>query len=68
MITFEASSLEDIAKHFDDMAERAAETAIRAVTHKGKATNNAESRTWTRAAEMLRATTLKPKTETTNAA
>lgn len=56
MITFNAASLEDIAAEFERLAEVAAEKAPKAATARAEAARLAESRTWVRAAEILRNT------------
>lgn len=59
-ITFTASSLEDIAKHFDRMRNNAANRLLNADTKVAKSSARAEEVTWQNAAMILRQTTLAP--------
>lgn len=60
MATYRAGSLADIAQMFEKLADDAARSADRATTKKMRDLNNRESSTWSRAANVLRETTLEP--------
>ena len=53
-----AKSLDDIAEHFEQMAENAARSAAAASTEKMRALWRRESSTWMQAAHTLRQTDL----------
>lgn len=55
----EAKSLDDIAEHFEQMAEKAARSADAAGTEKMRALWSRESSTWMQAAHTLRNTEIR---------
>jgi hypothetical protein len=55
---YTAASLEDIAEHFENMAEKAAHQADKAATKKARDLGNRESSTWIQAAKIIRQTTI----------
>lgn len=59
MTKYSASSLEDIADHFEVMADTCADTAARQKSKSSQTKNIVEARTWQQAADFLRHCELK---------